>query len=129
MITVDKPNEFGCFSVREQDGDNPPHRRVIEPGRIEAGEYIPTDVSGEDTIIQSAAAAAWTGPVVAAWRALLEQKAAKAAESEAAALALRNGEGVQKRRIESLMKGTTEDKLEAILLELGSLKRRIGAEA
>ncbi len=73
-ISIDAPDALGRLSVREGD-----HRRMIMPGRIEDGAFIPTDLVSEPEAVKAAALAAWTPGVVRAFqqelRASLEEPA------------------------------------------------------
>lgn len=69
-IHIGPPNAFGCFSVKTTT-DGKHSRRVVSPGRLEGGTFVPTDLSAEPVEVVAAANLAWTPEVVAAWEAKL----------------------------------------------------------
>lgn len=87
-ISIGPANAFGCFSVKATtDGQH--FRRVVSPGRLQGGVFVPTDLSEEPTEVVAAANDAWTPAVVAAWEAKLRADAVVPvadAESNGAAL-------------------------------------------
>lgn len=64
MIIAEQNGRF--FYVTSTDDGT--HRIPYEPGQWDAGNWVPTDVSGAPQEVQDAAARLWTTPIVAAWQ-------------------------------------------------------------
>jgi hypothetical protein len=64
-VTV-APNGVLLVKIKTEAGIE---RGTIPPGRLENGEFVPPDLTGEPDIVREAAEAAWTPEVVAAFEA------------------------------------------------------------
>lgn len=71
-MQITPPDNLGQFFVIQDDGT----RRPMNPGHYEiiggASQWFDTDVSGEASVVQNAAAQAWTAQVKTAWRAFCD---------------------------------------------------------
>lgn len=71
MPIVEAPNMFGCIPVKTILENGQVHRRVLEPGHLENGAWVDTDISQEPQEIVNATTAAWTPEIKAVWEAFL----------------------------------------------------------
>lgn len=70
-IILDTPDHYGRFGVTSIAESELPHRCVMVPGRLENGEWVDTELSGEPQEVIDAAAMAWTPEAKSAYKALL----------------------------------------------------------
>lgn len=70
VVTVSASSD-GSIGVRTSIDDGVPHRKVIHPGALVAGNFVQSDVSAEAPEVQELAAAIWTPEKLAAYEAFL----------------------------------------------------------
>tara|TARA_R110002020_G_scaffold34066_33_gene103947 strand:- start:8922 stop:9422 length:501 start_codon:yes stop_codon:yes gene_type:complete len=79
MPIITEIDDFGNVNVRTTASETAkPHRRVIAPGAVIGGSWVPTDVSAEPQEVKDAVAEAWTPAVVSSYRSMALQSYAEA---------------------------------------------------